>query len=355
LITRLVEKGHLFIMDSKDQARTKAAGYRDSILCRILRILSVLGAKDEAKPQRTASRHEGSQRKTSAKFQPVLVTAVTFALVILVPTGLIGRGQQPVKPATGVLTRPRNAGGSSKISAVPQPRKPANASSFPSNDPQQLLAAGQAAQDQGRFDEAIRLYNRVVTLSTNQSRTAALAHLKIGNAYMVQGKFGNAAVAFERAVALNPADAESQNNLGEALGELKQYPRAIEAFNKAISLDPKLLKAKYNQAVSYDRMGNFRYSEFVFRSLMKSNPAYSLSYDGLAVTLSKAGRAKEAIAYHEKAIALDPREPSYYYNYALSYLMLGNTAKALEQQEKLKAIDPVVANRLASVIVKHQM
>jgi len=158
-----------------------------------------------------------------------------------------------------------------------------------------------------------------------------------------------------RAVMLDPTNADSYNNLGEALGELKQYPRALEAFNKAIALDQKLLKAKYNQAVTYDRMGNFRYSEFVFRSLIKNNPNYSLSYDGLAVTLSKAGRAKEAIAFHEKAIVLDPREPSYYFNCAISYLMLGNTTKALEQQEKLKTIDPAVADRLASVIVKHQM
>jgi Putative Zn-dependent protease, contains TPR repeats len=223
------------------------------------------------------------------------------------------------------------------------------------NDVQQLLMAGQAAHNQGRFEEAIRTYNRVIALSANQPHTAATANLRIGNAYMAQGKFGNAEVAYERAVALNPADAESYNNLGEALGELKQYPRALEAFTRAITLDQKLLKAKYNQAVSYDRMGNFRYSEFVFRNLIKSNPGYSLAYDGLAVTLSKAGRAKEAIAFHEKAIALDPREPSYYFNYAISYLMMGNTAKALEQQEKLKALDPAIANRLASVIVKHQM
>jgi Flp pilus assembly protein TadD len=102
-------------------------------------------------------------------------------------------------------------------------------------------------------------------------------------------------------------------------------------------------------------MGNFRYSEFVFRNLIKSNPQYSLAYDGLAVTLSKAGRAKEAIAFHEKAISLNPADPSYYYNLAISYLMLGNTAKALEQQQKLKAIDPAIAERLASLIVKHQM
>jgi len=224
-----------------------------------------------------------------------------------------------------------------------------------SNDVQQLLAAGQAAQDQGRFEEAIRTYNRVIALSSNQPRTAAIANFRIGNAYMAQGKFGNAEVAFARAVVLNPGDAESYNNLGEALGELKQYPRALEAFTKAINLDQKLLKAKYNQAVSYDRMRNFRYSEFVFRSLIKNNPRYSLAFDGLAVTLSKAGRAKEAITFHEQAIALDPREPSYYYNYAISYLMMGNTAKAIEQRDKLKTLDPAIADRLASVIVKHQM
>ncbi|MDQ1727879.1 MAG: hypothetical protein QOD33_4 [Pyrinomonadaceae bacterium] len=252
------------------------------------------------------------------------------------------QAQQP----TQSVTRPRTAGTAARISKV--------GPSSTTNDPQQLLAAGRAAHDARRFDEAIRIFNRVITLAANQPRTAALAQLGIGNAYMAQGKFGNAEVAFQRAVTLNP-DAESYNNLGEALGELKQYQRAIDAFTKAVSLDPKLLKARYNQAVSYDRLGNFRYSEFVFRSLIKSNPNYSLSYDGLAVTLSKAGRAKEAIAFHERAIALDPREPSYYYNYAISFLMMGDTAKALAQQEKLKALDPAVANRLASVIVKHQM
>lgn len=267
---------------------------------------------------------------------------LTLAAWLLACLALQAAAQQPAKTST--KSPPRT-------SPPPQVSRPSSVDS----NVQQLLIAGQTAHDQGRFEEAIRTYNRVIALSANQPRAAATANLRIGNAYMAQGKFGNAEIAYERAVTLNPTDAESYNNLGEALGELKQYPRALEAFNKAISLDQNLLKAKYNQAVSYDRMGNFRYSEFVFRNLIKSNPNYSLSYDGLAVTLSKAGRAKEAIAFHEKAIALDPREPSYYFNCAISYLMMGNTVKALEQQEKLKALDPAVADRLASVIVKHQM
>ncbi len=265
------------------------------------------------------------------------------ALLVLSLFTTVGLAQQSTRTSPKILP---------KVGTT-RPTAPANQSA--SNDPQQLLAAGRQANLQGRFDEAIRLYNRVIALSANQPRTAAAAQLGIGNVYMAQRKYGNAQFAFERAVALNPGDAESFNNLGESLGELKQYQRALEAFNRAVVLDPKLPKAKYNQAVSYDRMGNFRYSEFVFRNLIKTNPTYGLAYDGLAVTLSKAGRAKEAIAYHEKAISLDPEEPSYYFNCAISYLMLKNMPKALEMQEKLKALAPGAADRLASIIVKHQL
>ena len=224
-----------------------------------------------------------------------------------------------------------------------------------STDVDKLLASGQDAHQAGRFDEAIATFNRVVALSTNKPETAAVGNFLIGNAQMAQRKFANAQIAYQRSTSLNPNYAAAWNGLGEALGELKQFPRALEAFNKAAVLDSTLLKAKYNQAITYDRMKNFRYSEFVFRNLIKSNPTYALAYDGLAVTLSKAGRGKEALPLHEKAIALSPQEPSYYFNYAISNLMLGNTAKAIELQEQLKTIDPVIADRLASVIVKHRL
>lgn len=230
-----------------------------------------------------------------------------------------------------------------------------NAANAATNDVNKLLADGQAAFAANRFEEAIAKFNRVISLSSNQPRTAAVASLLIGNVNMEQRKFGNAEIAYQRAITLSPDYADAYNGLGEALGELKQFQRAIEAFNKAVSLDSTLLKARYNQAVTYDRLRNFRYSEFVFRNIIKSNPKYSLAYDGLAVTLSKAGRAKEALALHEKALALSPREASYYFNYAISNLMLGNKAKATELQQRLKTIDPLVADRLASVIIKRQM
>jgi tetratricopeptide (TPR) repeat protein len=220
---------------------------------------------------------------------------------------------------------------------------------------QLLLDTGQTAHEQGRYDDALRAFNKAYVLSTSLPKTAALVQAKIGNVYMAQRKFDAASASFQRAIALNPASALAHNNLGEALGELRQYNRALESFNKAIALDAKLVRARYNIGITFGRLGNLKYAEFVFRLLVRDRPDYDLGLDGLAVTLAKSGRANEAIPFHQKAIGLNPQEPSYYYNLALSYLIAGDTEKALEQQKKLQVLAPEVANHLASVIVKKQM
>src|ERR1044072_2914116 len=59
------------------------------------------------------------------------------------------------------ITRPRSAG--SPTTSTTTQTKPAS-SPGPGlvSDPLQLLAAGEAAQQQGRFEEAIKTYNRVI-------------------------------------------------------------------------------------------------------------------------------------------------------------------------------------------------
>jgi tetratricopeptide (TPR) repeat protein len=220
------------------------------------------------------------------------------------------------------------------------------------NEIQRLSRTAQVAAQQGRHEDALRLYNQIAALAASEPKIAARAHFNIGNTYMQLKKFDLAVSAFQRAVALDPALADAHNNMGESLGELRQYPRALESFTRASALDPQLSKARYNMGVTYDRLGQLKYAEFIYRHLIRDKPEYSLAYDGLAVTLSKSGRAAEAIPFHEKAISLNPRDGSFYYNLAISYLIMGNQIKAREQEERLRQIDPQVAGRLASVINK---
>ena len=223
----------------------------------------------------------------------------------------------------------------------------------PVKEAQRLTRVAQVAQQQGRLDDAIKAYQTITVVAAGAPRVAASAHVAAGNIYMQTGKFTEAATAFRKATALDPNSAEALNNLGEALGELKQYQPALAAFQKAAALDQGYLKARYNVGVTYDRLGQMKYAEFIYRILIRDFPNFALAYDSLAVALSKSGRAREAIPFHEKAISL-ARDPSFYYNFAVSYLVLGDVRKAQEQQQKLRNLDPAMAEHLNGVIAKRR-
>src|SRR5436190_5150291 len=227
-------------------------------------------------------------------------------------------------------------------------------SADPLKEAQRLTRVAQVAEQQGRYDDAVKAYQTITVIASGTPRIAAAASVAAGNIYMNQRKFSEAADAFRKAVALDATSAEAVNNLGEALGELKQYQPALAAFQKAVALDPAYLKARYNVGVTYDRLGQPKYAEFVYKILIRDFPEFALAYDSLAVALSKSGRAQEAVAFHQKAISLAPRDASFYYNFAVTYLILGDTRKAQEQQQRLRALDPAMAEHLAVIIAKHQ-
>src|SRR5437763_9265297 len=172
---------------------------------------------------------------------------------------------------------------------------------------QRLTRVAQVAQQQGRNDDAIKAYETIALVAKDSPQIAAAALLGAGNIYLTLGKFEQAATAFRRSLRLDSNSSEAQNNLGEALGELKQYPRALEAFQQAVGLDGGFRKARYNIGVTYDHLGQLKYSEFIYRLLIRDHPDFALAYDGLAVSLSKSGRARDAIPLHQRAISLEPK------------------------------------------------
>jgi tetratricopeptide (TPR) repeat protein len=219
---------------------------------------------------------------------------------------------------------------------------------------QRLSRMAQTAEQDGRYDDALRAYQTITVVAAGSVGTVAAAYLKVGAIDMVLGKYEDARSAFQHSIALDSGSAEAYNSLGESLGKLRRYPQALEAFQQAIALDGSLVRPRYNTGVTYERMGQLKYAEFVYRILIRDHPDFALGYDGLAVMLSKSGRGREAIPFYEKAISLNPNDPSFYYNFGVSCVILGDARKARELQQKLHDIDPQMADKLGSAIVKHQ-
>src|SRR5204863_5809813 len=102
----------------------------------------------------------------------------------------------------------------------------------PMKEAQRLTRVAQTAEQQNRPDDAIKAYETIAIIAKISPAIASGASLHAGNIYMGTGRFEKAANSFRAAIAMNPSSAEAQNNLGEALGELKQYQSALRVFQQ---------------------------------------------------------------------------------------------------------------------------
>ena len=68
----------------------------------------------------------------------------------------------------------------------------------------------------------------------------------MGNALKEQGKLEEAIAAYKKVIALKPDCAEVYSNMGVALKDQGKLEEAIEAYNKALSIKPVYAEAYIN-------------------------------------------------------------------------------------------------------------
>jgi cytochrome c-type biogenesis protein CcmH len=96
----------------------------------------------------------------------------------------------------------------------------------------------------------------------------------VGWAYAQSGNAAEAAAAYRKAAALEPANAENWSSLGEALQvpSAAIVPEAEAAFRKAIELDPSDSRARYFLAVQKDLKGDHKGAVESWLALLKDSP-----------------------------------------------------------------------------------
>lgn len=96
----------------------------------------------------------------------------------------------------------------------------------------------------------------------------------VGWAYAQSGNAGEAAAAYRKAAAIEPANAENWSSLGEALQvpSATLVPEAEAAFRKAIELDPRDPRARYFLAVQKDLAGDPKGAVENWLALLKDTP-----------------------------------------------------------------------------------
>jgi tetratricopeptide (TPR) repeat protein len=124
--------------------------------------------------------------------------------------------------------------------------------------------------------------------------------------YSSQGRYADALAAYDRAVFINPGNADAWNNRGIALENLGRYSEAVASYDKVISLQPGYADAWFNRGVAFRKMGQYSDAVASYNKALSINPSYAEAWLNRGVALDYLGRYDESVASYDKALALQP-------------------------------------------------
>ena len=142
------------------------------------------------------------------------------------------------------------------------------------------------------------------TLKYNES--CWQAHNRYGSREFNRGNHAAALPHFERATALRPDLAETQNNLGSGLLAARDTKGAVRRFREALRLSPDLIAIQANLARALMLDGQNDEAILVYEHLLKDIPSHAVFRCNLGIALFHAGRIDEAITAFKQALEIDP-------------------------------------------------
>jgi tetratricopeptide repeat protein/SH3 domain-containing protein len=106
--------------------------------------------------------------------------------------------------------------------------------------PAELFQGGNSAYEQGKFQEAAEAYERVLGYGVADPRVL----YNLANAYFKLGKLGPAILNYERALRLDPSDQDARDNLELARGQIRdrveeaEIPYPIKVVQDSLDIVP---------------------------------------------------------------------------------------------------------------------
>jgi tetratricopeptide (TPR) repeat protein len=145
--------------------------------------------------------------------------------------------------------------------------------------------------------QALVNYRRAIELSPD-----ARAYSNLGTTYYRQGRFAEAAPAYEQAARLEPSSPIKFRNLGDVYARLGQRDRARQAYLRAVELS---------------------------ESLLRVNPGDARTLGLLAMSEAKLGRHDAAARHAEEASRLSPADGEVLYRQAVVAALAGHADQSL--------------------------
>ena len=212
----------------------------------------------------------------------------------------------------------------------------------PGLDLGQTLQQALALHQQGRLDEAEKLYSRVLKADRNQFDALHL----LGMLNHQRGKAGEAYRLLSAALKVHPRAPEALSNFAMVLVSLKREAEALASVDKALQIAPGHPDALNNRGNVLMEMKRPAEAVAAFDALLAQQPRHLVARINRGNALAASGQPEKAVADYDEALKLAPGHPLALYNRGNALRDLGREREAIESYDHALAAVPQHAGAL---------
>lgn len=166
------------------------------------------------------------------------------------------------------------------------------------------------------------------------------------------GQRSEALFCYERALEIDPDDANIWNNKGYLIQSMGRNVESLSCYEHALKINPRLDKAWLNRGIVLAQTGQTTEALFCFERALECNPTYAKAWFNKGNILLGKGQTAEALPCYNRALELNPKEALAWYNKGSLLLNSGRLPEALaclEQAHQLGLPQAAAAHAAAAI------
>jgi tetratricopeptide (TPR) repeat protein len=196
-----------------------------------------------------------------------------------------------------------------------------------------------AKLDQGKYDEAIKLFSWVIAKHSNDFDS----YNSRGYCYYYSGDYYRAISNYLQAIDFNPSFARAYANMALAKISLNDYTDALRDVNAAVTYDSSLAVAHNTRGLIYFHNEQYDSAYLAFSKAFSLDTASGLYAYNCGISLSNADQYEKAAYYFNKALAVNYINASVFNYLGVAYFHLEKYNDAVNCFSKSIAADTTVA------------
>ena len=207
-------------------------------------------------------------------------------------------------------------------------------------------ALGVSLQGQGRLEETIAGYRRILAAAPDDAGT----HLRLGIALQVWGRAEEAEAHYRRALAARPGFAEAHYKLGHLFQSRQRLDEAIACYRQALALKPDWADAHNNLGLVLYGLDRLEEALACYGRALELDADLAEAHNNCGVSLQALGLLDEAPARYRQALALQPDCPGFHVNLGNLEHLRGRPGEAALHYQRALALDPEMSETRSNLI-----